>query len=428
MYYFHCTKRGLSNMYETINPYEDVICIQTYAPLPNCVLRSVDLSDAEKLLLARLYQYSGKKGTAHPYRKTLANELGWSLEKLKRVIALLKEKELVVTEKKSQNSPRVYVFLKHEVYEGKPFINRERKPEKVMQGGVTPEPTGEGIFDHTIYENISGKTKGVAEATTSPLRGHDSNTDKINNLAPSKRRASVKQKKEISDVTLGLVKYWNTFDSLTTHNLAISEGIVFYHEQTKTIQRVDTAIQKLLRGTYYTNCADLKPALRTKNYSVGEIKKAIERMALACTAEYTRTPKRVSFVQFLENQHAKLLTGNNQYRYKFPLVHFIYNAPSKLEDTRSKKHTEYEILVNRVIAKLVDNSIVGTKYNQVVTQVEKAVAFIDANANGNRMELRRQLPELIYDSLLDVGKGATVDALPLGVWNLERMMKQRMIL
>ena len=70
---------------EPFNPYN----VDKYAPAYRCILKS-SMSDSEKLLLIKLFQYAGQDGKAFPKRKSLAANLGWSTSKLDKVIKSLK--------------------------------------------------------------------------------------------------------------------------------------------------------------------------------------------------------------------------------------------------------------------------------------------------------------------------------------------------
>ncbi len=113
---------------------------------------------------------------------------------------------------------------------------------------------------------------------------------------------------------------------------------------------------------------------------------------------------------------------------KYKFLHYLRNKPVKAEDKQTKKTTEYPLLVDKIIAKLSDKVVTTTKYNQVVKQTEKAVATVDSLANGDAMRIRRMLPDMLYDAMLRNNKGLTVDALPLGVYHLERIMRERLII
>lgn len=89
------------------------------AYIPNGIMECPTISDRLKLLMGRLFQYSGRNGTAYPFRKTLAKKLGWDLRKLDRVIKEAKDKRLIKTTQETDNSPSEYIFLYSTIYDGK---------------------------------------------------------------------------------------------------------------------------------------------------------------------------------------------------------------------------------------------------------------------------------------------------------------------
>jgi len=105
------------------------------------------------------------------------------------------------------------------------------------------------------------------------------------------------------------------------------------------------------------------------------------------------------------------------------------NEPVSVADTPTRKKTEYDILVQRTLDGLVSSKTVNDKeYNQAVVQIEKAMVFIKKVSNGNFAENRMRLPKMIIDSMIEDGKTLNVQNLPLGVYNLERYMRKRLMI
>jgi hypothetical protein len=263
-------------------------------------------------------------------------------------------------------------------------------------------------------------------AKTTPVHVADPGTS-----AAQKKRKELGKQKIIPPPILEVIDHWNTKEYLRTHNVKHTDGKALVVEQTKTLRTAIEALRKVMAGTYYSRHADVPDDMRRKKFNVGELKGCIDRLNTSMSPEYTHKSarKKLPLENLIECEYAKLTTSNkDKYKYKYPLIHWMYNTPKACENAHFKTKTEYNILVDRVISKLKDRALQPRQYNHVVAQVEKAVEFIDSKANGNRMELRRRLPDLLYDSLGQVGKGYTVDALALGVYNLERMMKERSII
>ena len=262
---------------------------------------------------------------------------------------------------------------------------------------------------------------------------------KIEQLRKEKqKRKKLKIKKEkinkngyryLDKATIELIEYWNSFDSLTTHRLKRKRNVSPLHTQNKTIKEIETSLNKLRSGIFYSKIDNIQKGLKTKKYTVEEIKESIGRIAKASSPEYSRNPKRISFTQFLFNPYAKFSTGKNKYRYSCPFLHFINHKPEKVYDAPTRKNTEYPILVDRTIKKLTGTiKLTDRQYNQVVNQIEKAMVFIKKISNGNLAENRMKLPMLLYDSMMDNRLDLTVEQLPLGVYNLEKLMRKRLMI
>ena len=409
--------------------------------IPNCIAQSNLLSDQEKLLMGRLYQYAGRNGRAFPSRTKLAVELSWELRKLDRVISKLKQKKLVKTSQATSQSTSEYLFLWHEIYVAKLHeIPVELEQTETLPTVKNDRGTTVKNDNHKRGQYEKGQ-KFLSETNRAESSRERASLDSSNRIASRKEketeassktseiRASLKKPKQLHKETVEIIDFWNKHDSLTHHTLVRRRTVGAYATQTKTVQKANSAIYRLLRGSYYSDCTDIKQMLQTKPITVEQIKMAISRMAIAATPEYSKNPTRINILTFIQNQRLKL--GNkphNLYQWKFPLLHYLYYEPVKIADAHIQKSTPYESLVKKVIGKLNAGNVVGTKYNQVVKSVEKAVALIDRRANGNRGQLLYMLPELIYDSLLSVGKGLTVESLPLGVYRLESLMEERLML
>lgn len=341
---------------EHFNPYQ----VDTFAPGYNCVLQS-NLKDADKLLLIKLCQYGGKNGKAHPKRKTLINDLGWSLSKLDKSIASLKKFGLISTEKTGCHSSSEFTFFYHEIYDTA-NIKTEPKSKKILKK-ITFKPE-----------------------------------------------------------TIELIEYWNSFEILTTHKL---EG-----KQTNTVRELDSSIYKLLHGTYYTDHKEV-PLGAKKPFRIEQIKKAIDRMAVASGPDYYEGKQRMSFLKFIHNRRMTFGTGKEKYRYKYPFLHFLNNTPKPLSKKHTKKNSENNVLTNRLIEKITGSKaeyMDGADYNKVLKYVDKSVAMIKTFKPTGSDIPRNTIPDLIYDSLEECGKGKGIGQLGLAVSHLEELMKRRLII
>ncbi len=125
--------------------------------IPNNIAQS-NLSDSSKLLLGRLFQYAGRDGKAFPSRKELSTELCWSLSKLDRSIKDLKEKNLIETWQQTEQSPSIYKFLYHKIYDdgGTVRFNSRGTVRSDKRKRVIKE---EDIEDSKESKSISAKRK-----------------------------------------------------------------------------------------------------------------------------------------------------------------------------------------------------------------------------------------------------------------------------
>jgi hypothetical protein len=227
--------------------------------------------------------------------------------------------------------------------------------------------------------------------------------------------------------TIHIVAYWNSFSSLVSHKIN-GRRKPLLHKQSKTIQNIDKALQKLTKGTFYSKQDEVQAGMRKHKWTMIEIKKSIKRMALACTPEYTTATKKVPLLNFLLNVHMTFGKGPDRYKFKYPFLHFVNNEPVPLSDTPFKRKTEYPIIVDRVIKILATaKKPTDKQYNQVVKQIDKAMLFIKKVSNGNLAENRARLPILLKDTMIEQNLPLSIDNLPLGVHNLETYMRKRLM-
>lgn len=82
---------------------------QSFAPVPNMIMRRKDLSHGVKLCFGRLLQYAGSDGCAFPKLTTLGEELGVSSRAAARFISELKSHGLVRVEQRGAGLSNVYI-------------------------------------------------------------------------------------------------------------------------------------------------------------------------------------------------------------------------------------------------------------------------------------------------------------------------------
>lgn len=131
----HCAPHVIAEKanVKRINPYR--LFIGSF--LPNWLLRKAGISHGAKLCYARLAQYAGEKGVAHPGQETLAEELSVSSRQIRNYLRELVNAQLIASEQPGLAATNRYYFLWHE------------------DMGI---PSGEGVSG-SVYA-ISPSTKG----------------------------------------------------------------------------------------------------------------------------------------------------------------------------------------------------------------------------------------------------------------------------
>ena len=81
---------------------------EPYVCLPNRVLLDRDLSPNAKLCFARLLHYADENGRAFPKLSTLAREQNVSIRHLQRLLNELKDKELIVIQRRGMGLSNIY--------------------------------------------------------------------------------------------------------------------------------------------------------------------------------------------------------------------------------------------------------------------------------------------------------------------------------
>lgn len=90
--------------------------------IPNCIMKSKELTHADKLVWARLAQYAGKDGECYPKQAQIAEEVGASISTVKLSIKNLVDLELIEVIKpegkdKLNHVHDKYIFIWNPLYE-----------------------------------------------------------------------------------------------------------------------------------------------------------------------------------------------------------------------------------------------------------------------------------------------------------------------
>jgi Helix-turn-helix domain len=94
---------------EPFNPYK--LFVGSF--LPNWLMRRPEISQGAKLCYARLAQYAGEGGHAHPSQATLATELAVSGRQVRKYVKELIAHELLTTRQFGLAQTNAYIFLWH---------------------------------------------------------------------------------------------------------------------------------------------------------------------------------------------------------------------------------------------------------------------------------------------------------------------------
>jgi hypothetical protein len=95
---------------DAFNPYK----LFVGAFIPNWLLKRKEVCQGTKLCYARLAQYAGENGYAHPAQATLATELGVSSRQVRKYITALIKHRLLATRQFGLAQTNAYIFLWHE--------------------------------------------------------------------------------------------------------------------------------------------------------------------------------------------------------------------------------------------------------------------------------------------------------------------------
>jgi hypothetical protein len=138
---------------------------ETFAPVPNWLLRRRDVGAPAKLLYGRLAQYAGKNGQAYPSLSTLATEIGIDRRNIIRHQHTLESKGLLRIERKTGVGNLYHLLTGGETVTppmAKPSrvpvaksppkeINRREQRKRTVEE-ITSAPNGaKGFFDAFVF-------------------------------------------------------------------------------------------------------------------------------------------------------------------------------------------------------------------------------------------------------------------------------------
>lgn len=121
-----------------INPYKSF----TGAWIPNWLLERQEISLGAKVVYARLCQFAGEKGYAHPKLSELTNAIGTPLSSLQRYLTELRVNNLIeIVLKREEMAASEYYFLEHEWM--RPLTPKWGEPHLKLTGASPQNEVGD---------------------------------------------------------------------------------------------------------------------------------------------------------------------------------------------------------------------------------------------------------------------------------------------
>lgn len=171
-----------------INPYKLFVgCF-----VPNWLMVRKEISHGGKLCYARLAQYAGKHGVAHPSQPALAAQLCVSARQVRSYISELTKYKLIESQQEGYQGTNTYYFLWHEWMdepslmeeesnEEESFhINQSRKDTSSQGGNILPPKAEENFLPER--KDPSSKENQLREKykeTTNPPNPPEGDTEKV---------------------------------------------------------------------------------------------------------------------------------------------------------------------------------------------------------------------------------------------------------
>lgn len=166
--------------------------------IPNCLMEYSEISSTAKLVWARLSQYAGEKGYCWPKQETLAKEVGLSTDRVKRVLAELKDAGFIEIKHpkgvdKLNHAPNKYYFVYHPIFHPQePSFEGVEEGSQEDVGGCTFESvendTSESVRNNTS-ESVENNTSYYIKEVSHLEKNHYQSGDTLP-IKPSRRTRS----------------------------------------------------------------------------------------------------------------------------------------------------------------------------------------------------------------------------------------------
>jgi len=137
---------------------------QTFARLPNWLLRRPEVSAGAKLAYARLVQYCGRNGAAWPSLTTLAREVGASRRQTIRHVNELRDLGLIASERTGTRASNTYQLRAHPWATGDTYGTSDKSHTSLVSG-MAPR-----LVTRTAPKKINGRHQGKEKGASRPAR------------------------------------------------------------------------------------------------------------------------------------------------------------------------------------------------------------------------------------------------------------------
>lgn len=254
------------------------------------------------------------------------------------------------------------------------------------------------IFDIVPNSVIAENTN---KSSVAPHRG-DILRDKL--LKTQEQLAVPKNNRKVHKNTIEALLYWNEMAGLSKHKLVEKDGEYPLHLQSSRIQEVNEHIIKLLRGELYTHCKDIiHQAVKTKKFTMSDIKKAILRISQSTSIGFNGSKVKPSLSTFFFNNNALVYPDNNKgrYKYRYPFIHYINGeveeAPKYVKPAAIKNEGIVRCTLNRFREEGVEIS--ELQRNTVSKAIDKAYATLEASKRNwqvDEVSMITEFPGLFF--------------------------------
>ena len=248
----------------------------------------------------------------------------------------------------------------------------------------------------------------------------------LNNTKSTKNINKPVEHKRIPKRIINLILMWNDIPHFTTHVLketGTRNRGYYLDEQTKTIQNIVKMIQSVLNKSFFNkHTVDKQYLTKTK---LPDIRKSMETYAYACSAECQHKVFKASMLQFFYGEYAQVLQGKQKYVFKYPFLHWAFNAPKTVASKQFKSKTKYKRTVEKILT-LVGRPSDNAAHNKIVKYVDEAIVMLKTNSKrtGKFMDNIGEIPQRVAE-----GAGSerlSMDNIHWGFVNLERTYRKHL--